>query len=96
MRTKFKKKKKKQTCERILSTTKLNNMLATITVIASSYIPDLKDDSNPTFSVLSPCTPQSGVLLLSTHSHSIRRRTLFLTINGSLESPAATIFILFL
>lgn len=75
--------------------------MLTITVIASPYIPvlfppDLKDNSNPTFSVLSPCTPQSGVLLLSTHFHSIQRRTLFLTIKGNLESPAAIIFILLL
>ena len=55
----------------------------------------LKMNWNLTFSVPFSCTPPSG-LWESTHSHGIQRCTLFLTINTSLESPAATIFILFL
>ena len=56
----------------------------------------LKMNWNLTFSVPFACTAPSGLWLLSTHSHGIQRCTLFLTINTSLESPAATIFILFL
>ena len=56
----------------------------------------LKMNWNPTFLVPCSCTPPGGLLFLSTHSHGIRRCTLLLTINTSLEPPAATIFILFL